>query len=595
MRSCFGPLLLTGTALLSGTAIALPLQRTLPAGAIPASPVQVEFRIYDGPEAASPLLAQAYGLGEFQLSHQGDTTRIAAELAADLPADGLWLELSVDGETRGERVALNAATPGVTFALGNALDMDTNPIVNLAAPASAGDAATKGYVDAQIGGLTDQTDDAVDSGELDNLCATDGKIVKRVAGSWVCADPGDDLGNHTATQDLNMAGFKIGSLGAPALAGDATTKAYVDGATVAKALALAANGGNCGPGEYAQGVDASGVAEGCTADATNDTVQSAELDALCALDGKILKRSAGSWVCADDAVGTGDNLGNHTATQDLDMASFKIGSVATPTLAGDAATKGYVDAQIGGLTDATDDAVDSSELDNLCADDGKILKRVGGSWVCADDVIGLQAQIQALQAIISTLTSNPCPPGKAVTAVNPDGTPVCVAFAPKRVAFRFDFTGGTGGIAAAIGEACPLWQNFVADAGNATGTLVSVSGSAGAPRTCSDPVKVAEIVSAMEAAAAGPVGSGNLAVIACDGFNWSISNFCAGTGNGGPPPPQVELKVSPETDPVPTACQCQTASSNIYAVRPCIGNQNWGGVGTDACNAPSQSIEVTVQ
>jgi len=240
MRSCSRPLLLTGTTLLSGTAIALPLQRTLPAVAIPASPVQVEFRIYDGPEAVTPLLAQGYGPGEFQLSHQGDTTRIAAELAADLPPDGLWLELSVDGEARGERVALNAATPGVTFALGNALDMDGNPIVNVATPASAGDAATKGYV---------------------------------------------------------------------------------DGATVATALALAANGGNCGTGQYAQGVDASGVAEGCTTDATNDTVQSSELDTLCALDGKILKRSGGSWACADDAVGTGDNLGNHIATQNIQLGS----------------------------------------------------------------------------------------------------------------------------------------------------------------------------------------------------------------------------------------------------------------------------------
>jgi hypothetical protein len=93
-------------------------------------------------------------------------------------------------------------------------------------------------------------------------------------------------------------------------------------------------------------------------------------------------------------------------------------------------------------------------------------------------------------------------------------------------------------------------------------------------------------------ASTGPVVSGNSAVIACGGFNWSISNFCASTPPG---PPQVELKVSPDSDPVPTACQCQTASDNVYAVRPCIGNQNWGGVGTDLCVAPSQTMDVEAQ
>lgn len=37
---------------------------------------------------------------------------------------------------------------------------------------------------------------------------------------------------------------------------------------------------------------------------------------------------------------------------------------------------------------STNDNVDSTELDNLCNTDGKILKRVGGTWVCADDAVG---------------------------------------------------------------------------------------------------------------------------------------------------------------------------------------------------------------
>lgn len=49
-------------------------------------------------------------------------------------------------------------------------------------------------------------------------------------------------------------------------------------------------------------------------------------------------------VLAGTGGGSGDNLGNHTATIDLNMSSKKITNVATPIAASDAATKAYVDA-----------------------------------------------------------------------------------------------------------------------------------------------------------------------------------------------------------------------------------------------------------
>jgi len=207
----------------------------------------------------------------------------------------------------------------------------------------------------------------------------------------------------------------------------------------------------------------------------------------------------------------------------------------------------------------------------------------------------LQQRIQQLENRLNTLAANPCPAGQAIVAVQPDGTPLCALFAPPNaVEFSFDFTQGAPGISDAVTLACPAWQSFVTEAANRTGSI-SVSGSSGAPRTCSDPVKVAEILTAMNDAASGPTAPGNLAVIQCDGYNWSISNFCASTSNGGPGTPQVELKVSADTDPVPAACACQLGGDGVYVVRPCIGNQNWGGVGTDVCNAPSQTITVTAE
>lgn len=76
------------------------------------------------------------------------------------------------------------------------LNAHSNRIINLATPTAASDAATKAYVD------TTAADAA--------------------------AAAADNLGNHTATQNLNMANKKIVSLAGPTAGTDAATKAYVD-------------------------------------------------------------------------------------------------------------------------------------------------------------------------------------------------------------------------------------------------------------------------------------------------------------------------------------------------------------------------------
>jgi len=52
--------------------------------------------------------------------------------------------------------------------------------------------------------------------------------------------------------------------------------------------------------------------------------------------------------------GGGDNLGNHTATQNLNMNNRKVTRVATPTSGTDAANKAYVDARVGGINPSAD-------------------------------------------------------------------------------------------------------------------------------------------------------------------------------------------------------------------------------------------------
>jgi N-acetylneuraminic acid mutarotase len=60
--------------------------------------------------------------------------------------------------------------------------------------------------------------------------------------------------------------------------------------------------------------------------------------------------------------------------------------------------------------------------------------------------------------------------------------------------------------------------------------------------------------------------------VACDGQTWTVSPAC---GSG------VELTVG-------GSCSC----SNAATVRPCIGNDNWGGIGSTTCSANAQTLSV---
>ncbi|WP_437573808.1 PKD domain-containing protein [Sorangium sp. So ce887] len=64
--------------------------------------------------------------------------------------------------------------------------------------------------------------------------------------------------------------------------------------------------------------------------------------------------------------------------------------------------------------------------------------------------------------------------------------------------------------------------------------------------------------------------------IECDGRTWVVGAGC------GPSSEVVEI----------TADGAQCACTSGYTARPCIGNENWGGVGGDTCFAPSQTISV---
>lgn len=80
---------------------------------------------------------------------------------------------------------------------------------------------------------------------------TNGKWCRGTGTQIVCdqdepAGGGDNLGNHTATSNLNMGTRKITNLGAPTVNADATTKKYVD--DIATAIIDLITGGGGGGG-----------------------------------------------------------------------------------------------------------------------------------------------------------------------------------------------------------------------------------------------------------------------------------------------------------------------------------------------------------
>ena len=115
---------------------------------------------------------------------------------------------------------------------------------------------------------------------------------------------------------------------------------------------------------------------------------------------------------------------------------------------------------------------------------------------------------------------------------------------------------------------CTNWKNFIS---SLTGTYSSITirGSLDSNGvTCTGP-------SANTLCQALRSGQ-NSAILSCDGMSW-IAN---GTYAGG------ELTSSS----VPTHTgSCPT--SGTYTVRPCINNQNWGGIGR-TCSSSSQSLSV---
>jgi hypothetical protein len=112
---------------------------------------------------------------------------------------------------------------------------------------------------------------------------------------------------------------------------------------------------------------------------------------------------------------------------------------------------------------------------------------------------------------------------------------------------------------------CNAWNTFRAQL---TGTYSQISISDGTGFTCTGP-SANTLCQALR---------NNTAVtVSCNGLTW-VTGSC---GSG------LELTAGIGSG----VCGCDARAT----VRPCIGNENWGGVGTNTCSAPSQTLVVRCQ
>ena len=143
------------------------------------------------------------------------------------------------------------------------------------------------------------------------------------------------------------------------------------------------------------------------------------------------------------------------------------------------------------------------------------------------------------------------------------------------VNFRGVFVNGrTEGLRQVVGAVafdtseCSRWLNFTEDLRGGNFNTITLSGSLGGPFTCTDPVAANLIADALN--------SGANSSTVCDGRDWNTSGL-GGTGR------RLSLDSSVGT------CTDQPA------IRACIGNRNWGGLGGVTCDAPNQSINLIFQ
>jgi hypothetical protein len=269
------------------------------------------------------------------------------------------------------------------------------------------------------------------------------------------------------------------------------------------------------------------------------------------------------------------------ACRDLMRDPDNCGSCGSPCGSGDVCYDGScVTSCPGGFTDCTgscrdlnSDRLNCGACETPCGD-GEVCTSGTCTATCASPLISCPHDADGDTVMDGTICSD--------TSSDPRNCGGCA---------------GSGGVNCARGEACvsgscetvvcpaPTWsQSFTGGAVppsgtctswttwrtglDATGcTTINISGTFDTTGVaCTDPTTTQAIATALRTGATGSWS--------CDGNTWHV-----GTCAGG-----IELVGSG------AACTC---SDPGHILRPCIDHRDWGGVNTDTCNAPTQTMTIT--
>lgn len=160
----------------------------------------------------------------------------------------------------------------------------------------------------------------------------------------------DNLGNHTATQDINMNFNKISSLAEPTLIRDATTKQYVDGLISANSDDITDHTSTTTGNPHNVTKSDVGLSNADNTSDLNKPISTATQTALDSKQNTLVSGTSIKTINNQSLLGSGnisisggtDNLGNHTATQALNMSNNIITNLSDPITSDHAVNLGYI-------------------------------------------------------------------------------------------------------------------------------------------------------------------------------------------------------------------------------------------------------------
>ena len=184
---------------------------------------------------------------------------------------------NVTGALTGNVTAASGTTTLTNLVVNGTVDFTNTILTNLAAPVSATDAATKGYVDTAVSDVIAVAPAALDTlNELAAALGDDANFSTTVTNSDALKLP---LAGGTMSGALAMGANKITGLGTPTATTDATTKTYVDG-ILGSATAAATSASNAATSESNASTSASNAATSETNAATSETNAAASYDSF---------------------------------------------------------------------------------------------------------------------------------------------------------------------------------------------------------------------------------------------------------------------------------------------------------------------------